>query len=105
MRRRFVLTPEARSDLAEIVSEIADDSPDAAERVRVALFEELRELARFPGIGHYHDELLNREYRFWNFGSYVVVYVWQAKPIQVIAVVHGARDLSGFLGLRVGRGD
>ena len=26
--------------------------------------------------------------------SYVVVYVWEAKPIQVISVVHGARDLA-----------
>jgi plasmid stabilization system protein ParE len=47
-------------------------------------------LGRSPGIGHYHEELLSRKYRFWNFYSYMIAYVWEAKPIQVIAVVHGA---------------
>jgi plasmid stabilization system protein ParE len=54
-------------------------------------------LAHFPGIGHYREELLGRKYRFWNFYSYVIVYVWEARPIQVISVVHGARDLAVFL--------
>jgi hypothetical protein len=30
----------------------------------------------------------------------VIAYVWEAKPIQVIAVVHGARDLALFFALR-----
>jgi hypothetical protein len=30
-----------------------------------------------------------------------VAYVWEAKPIQVISVVHGARDLAVFFALRV----
>jgi plasmid stabilization system protein ParE len=57
------------------------------------LLEELQSLGRSPGIGHYHGELLSRKHRFWNFHSYVVAHVWEAKPIQVISVVHGARDL------------
>jgi plasmid stabilization system protein ParE len=57
-------------------------------------------LARSPGIGHFHEELLDRRYRFWNFYPYVVCYVWQEKPIQIIAVVHGARDLAAFLATR-----
>jgi hypothetical protein len=58
-------------------------------------------LALSPGIGHYHDELLSRKYRFWNFYSYVIAYVWEAKPIQVICVVNGARDLAVFFALRL----
>lgn len=103
MKRRFVLTPEARSDLREILGDIAEDSPDSAERVRSELYAGLQKLGRSPGIGHFHEELLSREYRFWNFYSYVVVYVWQAKPIQVIGIVHGARDLAVFFALRIGR--
>ena len=101
MKRRFVLTPEARSDLKEILLDIAEDSPDAAERLRSEFYEGLQSLSRSPGIGHYHDELLSRKYRFWNFYSYVMAYVWEAKPIQVISVVHGARDLAVFFTLRV----
>ena len=96
MKRQFVLTPEAKSDLRDIVSDIAEDSLDTAERVRSELYEALQNLGQSPSIGHYHDQLLSRNYRFWNFYSYVIVYAWEAKPIQVISVVHGARDLAAF---------
>ncbi|NWF85631.1 MAG: type II toxin-antitoxin system RelE/ParE family toxin [Bryobacteraceae bacterium] len=103
MRRLFLLTPEAKSDLEQILLDIAEDSPDTAERLRQEFYEGLQSLGRLPGIGHYHDELLSRKYRFWNFYSYVVAYVWEARPIQVISVVHGARDLAVFFNLRVGQ--
>ena len=101
MKRLFVLSPEARQDLREILLDIAEDSPDAAESLRSEFYERLQSLGRSPGIGHYHEELLSRKYRFWNFYSYVVAYVWEAKPIQVVSVVHGARDLAVFFALRV----
>jgi len=53
-------------------------------------------LGQSTGIGHYHEELLDRRFRFWNFYSYVVCYVWERKSIQIIAVVHGARDLASY---------
>jgi plasmid stabilization system protein ParE len=99
----FLLTPKARGDLKEILLDIAEDSPDTAERLRSEFFEGLQSLGRSPGIGHYHDELLGRKHRFWNFYSYVVAYVWEAKPIQVISVVHGARDLAVFFAQRAGQ--
>ena len=101
MKRLFVLTPEARKDLKEIFLDIAEDSPDTAERLRSEFYERLQSLGRSPGTGHHHEELLGRKYRFWNFYSYVVVYVWEVKPIRVIGVVHGARDLAAFLPLRL----
>ena len=101
MKRLFALTPEARNDLREILLDIAEDSPDAAERLRSEFYEKLQSLGRSPGIGHYHEELLSRKYRFWNFYSYVVAYVWETKPVQVISVVHGARNLAVFFTLRV----
>jgi plasmid stabilization system protein ParE len=103
VKRLFVLTREARNDLQEILLDIAEDSPDTAERLRTEFHEALQRLGRSPGIGHYHEELLSRKHRFWNFYSYVVAYVWEAKPIQVISVVHGARDLAVFFALRVSR--
>ena len=101
MTRLFVLTPEARNDIKEILLDIAEDSPDTAERLRSEFYEGLQRLGRSPGIGHYHDELLSRKYRFWNFYSYVVAYVWETKLVQVISVVHGARNLAVFFTLRV----
>lgn len=101
MKRLFVLTPEAKRDLKEVFLDISEDSLDTAERLRSEFYERLQNLGRSPGIGHYHEELLSRKYRFWNFYSCVVVYVWEARPVQVIAVVHGARDVAVFLTLRL----
>jgi plasmid stabilization system protein ParE len=100
VKRRFLLTSEAKSDLSEILLDIAEDSPAIAERLRSEIYEAFQRLGQSPGIGHYHEELLDRRYRFWNFYSYVVCYVWEQKPIQIIAVVHGARELASFLTTR-----
>jgi len=100
VKPRFVLTPEARADVQEILLDIAEDSPETAQRLCAELSEAFERLARSPGIGHYHGELLDRRYRFWNFYSYVVAYAWRQRPIQILAVVHGARDLAGFFGPR-----
>jgi plasmid stabilization system protein ParE len=98
------LTPQARSDLQQILLDIAEDSPDAA-LVSVVNFRKLfRPWRSLPELG-YHEELLSRKYRFWNFYSYVVAYVWEAKPIQVVCVVHGSRDLAVFLSQRTSLDD
>jgi plasmid stabilization system protein ParE len=100
VKQRFRLTPEARADLREILLDIATDSPDTAERLRYEFYQALLGLARAPGTGHYHEELLDRRYRFWNFYSHVICYLWRKKPIQIIAVLHGARNLAALLAAR-----
>jgi plasmid stabilization system protein ParE len=102
VKRRFVLTPEAKTDLSEILLDIAEDSPSTAERLRREIYRGFQRLGGAPGIGHYHEELLDRRYRFWNFYSYIVCYAWRGKPIRIIAVVHGARDLAVFFSARGG---
>ena len=102
MKRLFTLTPQARTDLREILSEIAEDSLDSADRLRPEIYQGLQRLGKSPGIGHYHEELLDKRYRFWNFYSYVVAYRWENKPIQIIAVVHGRREIAAHLSARPG---
>jgi plasmid stabilization system protein ParE len=82
---------------------IAEGSPAAAERQRSGICEAFQRLGKSPGIGHYHDELLDRRYRFRNFSTYVMCYVWERKPIQIIAVVHWARHLASFFNARLNR--
>jgi len=100
VKRRFVLTPEAKADPRDILLDLAEDSPDAAERLRSEIYESFQRLGQSPGIGHYRDELLTAAIAF-GFYSYVVCYVWQRKPIQIFAVVHGARGLAIFLSSRL----
>ena len=60
MKRLFLLTPEARSDLSGILLDIAEDNPAAAERLRLEIRHGFERLGQSPGIGHYHEELLDR---------------------------------------------
>ncbi len=63
MKRLFVLTPNVKNDLKEIFLDIAENSLDRAESLRREFYEGLQFLGRSPGIGHYHDELLNKIWR------------------------------------------
>jgi plasmid stabilization system protein ParE len=101
VRRRFVLTPEAAANLREILLGIADDRPKTAERVRTEFLSCFQRLGRSPGIGHYREDLLDRHFRFTTFYSWVICYAWEPKPIQIIAVVHGARQLAAFFSSRL----
>jgi plasmid stabilization system protein ParE len=102
VNRLFLLTPEAKSDLREILFDIAEDNAETAERLRFEIYQSFQRLGRSPGIGHYHEELLDKRYRFWNFHSYVVCYSWESTPVRIIAVVHGARHLTSFFDSRLG---
>jgi len=62
------------------------------------IFAECRKLSRTPGIGHHRLDLLDDRHRFWSAWSYLIVYRWQVRPIQIVAVIHGARDLDAYFG-------
>jgi antitoxin ParD1/3/4/toxin ParE1/3/4 len=99
--RLYELTPEARGDLADIADYIATrGSLERALKVIRDLREAFRNLAQMPGMGHFRDDLLDRRYKFWCVYSYLIAYEWQVKPIRVIAVAHGARDLETFFETR-----
>ena len=100
--KRFVLTPTAKSDLRDILSDIAEDNPDASLKMHGKFLEAFQELGLSPGIGHFHDEFLNRRFRFWNVNPYVVAYAWETSPIRIVSVVHGARDLAAFFTMHEG---
>ena len=85
-------TRSARLEIIEIVAAIRDDNPSAAERWFSQLEEKCRTLAGSPGIGRVRDDLLPSVYMF-PFGSYLIFYDIAANGIQVVHVVHSARDV------------
>jgi plasmid stabilization system protein ParE len=58
-------------------------------------------LSQAPGIGHHREDLADPRHRFWNIYSYVIVYRWQTQPLQILAIVHGARHLEALLQVRI----
>ena len=62
---RFRLSPEAAQDLIDIYEYIAQDSIEAAERVRTEIYEAIVGLAAKPGKGHRREDLTGRPVLFW----------------------------------------
>jgi plasmid stabilization system protein ParE len=98
VRRRFRLTPEARFDLLSIRQFIARDDSYAADRMIKRFETAFQLLAQFPRNGHKRDNAHTSEpVLFWPLGSYVVVYQPEPKPVLIVRVFYGARDLDALL--------
>ena len=93
----FRLSPEASQDIIEIYEYIAQDSMEAAERVRLELLEALRGLAEMPGKGHRREDLTKGPALFWTVRSYQVIYRIEGEPIDIVAVLHGKRNIRRIL--------
>jgi plasmid stabilization system protein ParE len=89
---RYVLHPEALRDLEDIWEYIAQDNPDAADRVIDELFNALDTLAASPRVGLRRPDLTSRPLRFWPVRSYLIAYVPEEQPLEVVAVLHGRRS-------------
>jgi plasmid stabilization system protein ParE len=92
----YRLTSRAEADLFAIWLYIARDSIEAADRVESAIFSACKFLADSPLAGHVRPELTKLPLRFWTIATYtryVVVYNPATKPIEIIRIFHGARNL------------
>jgi antitoxin ParD1/3/4 len=94
---RYALTAAARADLSEIADYIREDNPDAAKRVVKSLQEAMGRLARVPGMGHLREDLTRRPFRFWPVYSYLIVYRSETQPLQILRILHSARDVKSLL--------
>lgn len=90
--------PLAETDILEIWDYIADDSLAAADRWVDRLDEQFRVLATQPMMGRARDELAPGV-RSFPFGRYVVFYVLLDDGIDVVRVLHGARDIDALFNL------
>ncbi len=92
----YVLTPLAKADIFDIWAYIAENSETAADRVEQAIYEACGFLAQGPLRGHTRPDLTPRPLRFWTlsrYPNYTVVYRPDTAPLQIIAVLHGKRNI------------
>jgi plasmid stabilization system protein ParE len=54
-------------------------------------------LADFPNAGHWRHDLTEAAVRFLPVYLYLIVYRPETKPVQIVAVVHGRRDVAKIL--------
>jgi antitoxin ParD1/3/4/toxin ParE1/3/4 len=98
MKSRYVLSPEAAEDLVAIWQYIQQQSSvEMADRVESVIRERMVFLARNPGAGHWRKDLTGEAVRFFPVYSYLIVYRPETKPLQIVAILHGRRDVDTVL--------
>ncbi len=100
----YALTPLAKADIFDIWSYIAGDnnsnSEVTASRVEQAIYDACAFVAEAPMRGHSRSDLTSRPLRFWTltrYPNYTVVYRPETSPLEVVAVLHGKRNIRRIL--------
>jgi len=99
----FVLSPQALDDLDAIWLYIAEDRPDAADRVIAAAYRACGRLAEHPELGPVRRFPGNEpaDIRFFPLpGSpnYLVFYRVTPGAVEILRVLHGAQDIDELFG-------
>lgn len=85
-------TSQAENDLTEIALHIAGQNPEAADRWLELIDEKCHTLSSMPEMGRKRFDLATG-LRSLAVNNYVIFYRPVANGIQVIRVLHGARDI------------
>ena len=96
----YQFTPQAVDDLFEIWSYIAGDDLEAANNVEEVIQAACGFLAESPLAGRIREDLTALPLRFWlvqPYRNYWIVYNPEKKPLQIIRIIHAARDLPRLL--------
>ena len=93
---KYRISRRADADVRAICDRIAEDNPDAADRLDERIHTAIQTLARFPGMGHSRADVADPRYLFWAVGNYVIAYRTEGKELLVVRVLHGARDFRQF---------
>ena len=83
-----------------IWSFIFQDNPEAADAVEQEIKAACSLLAEGPLRGHLRRDLTRLPVRFWTlpkYPNYVIVYRPNTKPLQIIRVLHGGRNIKRIL--------
>lgn len=100
--RRIRVRAAARADILEIMEYIAADSPRSSRRFPWAIEKLAKRLAEFPELGALYDSVEAdfaglRVFSVPRFRKYLVFYRVEDDVIDIIRVIHGARDLPTIL--------
>lgn len=103
MTRHARILPAATGDLDEIVLYLRNDSISVSDRFVRAMDQVVQRLLEAPLIGRQRDSANERMkgLRSWpipGFSNYLVFYRPLPDGIEVVRVLHGARDLASILG-------
>ncbi|MBH8552303.1 type II toxin-antitoxin system RelE/ParE family toxin [Nostocaceae cyanobacterium CENA357] len=94
--------PQVIRDLIELATYIAEDNLDASDRFLIAAEETFKQLGKMPGVGklcQFSSPHLAefRQQSIKGFKNYLVFYRSTNTGVEIVRVIHGARDLEAIL--------
>ena len=100
--RRLRIRAIARADIKEIMSHISKDSPRAAQRFLGAVEQLAQRLIDSPELGAVYEsedcEFAGlRVFTIPRFRKFLVFYRFEGDVIDIVRILHGARDLPAIL--------
>jgi plasmid stabilization system protein ParE len=99
----YLVAPEAEDDLRQIWRYLLGEAGLAiANRIQGELLDTFEGLANVPGKGHRCPDLTGRDALFFSVYQYMIVYR-QAANVEIVAVLHGKRDVKRLLKTRMSR--
>ncbi|MGA2186491.1 MAG: type II toxin-antitoxin system RelE/ParE family toxin [Bryobacteraceae bacterium] len=93
----YQVSAEAQNDLFEIWRRIAEDSIELADRIEGEFHELFSSIGRMPGHGHRRKDLTARSVLFFPMYSFLVVYQPDARPVRIMAILRGRRNVKRIL--------
>jgi len=92
---KYRLTEAARQDVRDILDHIrlSQKSPQNARLVAARLKEQFHRLAEMPQLGHPRPEIEDAAARVVHVSGLLVIYDAGLRPLTILRVIHGARDL------------
>lgn len=98
MKPQYVLAPQAALDLVEIWRYVKERSSIAmADHVESVVRQKFVLLAANPEAGHRRSKLTEENVKFFPVYSYLIVYRSETKPLQIVSILHGRRDVEQVL--------
>jgi toxin ParE1/3/4 len=91
MKNSFRVSDRAVADLDEIWLYISQDNPDSADKFIGELASRFPKLASMPEMGRLREEL-SPGLRSFPVGRYIVFYRRAGDGVEIIRVLHGARN-------------
>ncbi len=95
---KYFLSPEALDDLDAIWGYIAQDNPEAADRVVDSAYRACADLAAHPQLGPLrrfpdNDPPNIRFFVVTDFPNYMIFYRVAPDGVEIVRILHGAQDI------------
>jgi plasmid stabilization system protein ParE len=95
---RYILAPQAAQDLIDIWRYIREQSSvTIADRVERTIRDRMGFLSSHPRAGHWRRDMTSQNVKFFSVYSYLIVYKPDTKPLQIVSILHGRRDVEKIL--------